>query len=543
MAKEFDPDAYLASKKAPAKSSEFDPDAYLASKEKPGLLSRAAGAVGEHMKTGLEFLDYLAPAPLRAGVAKAQDTLDPREIGGAMLAQYGKRPTEAPTGKMIAQRAGVPDTALSDVAPSMYGGLLKKGGMLDPTASGAAGFGLDVALDPNIPAKAAGIAGKAAKAAGSILNKADDVAKAAGNIAKNAVAKTTSTVGSTLTGAPKKDIKTIIDRIGKVDEMSAKYGDDITTAADEARSSINQQVQTSRKALNAQISSGIESKGLMIADAKPVIQELEKAKSKISKKYKPEDIAEIDEMITKLSGDVDKDGKILVSDLFDFYDYAKGKSKGSYLKGGQIFIAGDNVSRAAKQSTRAARKIIGSEVPEAGEALSQLSMLHKAEETAGKGLLKEGAPAGQLISAGRGQTRQAKALGMLQDITKTPLIEQAENVSALQTFGKPDLLPMDSTGKSFTRLAVGAGGGFLKGGPVGAVLGGIATSPYALKKAVQTGKFVSKVAGKTYDIPVGLMAKTLGVSEKVLSDPKSAEKIGGLLKAARATSAKQNKEK
>lgn len=107
-------------------------------------------------------VDKYTGAPTRAAVGSLQ-------AGGGLLGaaktfgkQFGENPDLAPTGKDIARKAGVSDTLLSDYLPGVYtkkdsGGLLRKGGLFDPSASGAAGLGVDIASDWSnfIPAKAA----------------------------------------------------------------------------------------------------------------------------------------------------------------------------------------------------------------------------------------------------------------------------------------------------------------------------------------------------------------------------------------------------
>lgn len=158
---DFDPKAYLASKAAPQETQqpEFDPKAYLASKTQPEGVEPSLGDKAKDMAlsglqwAGEKYQKYVDPytgAPARTAIYAAQQGKDPFM---SYQQSFGKDGMMAPTGKMIAQKAGVPDTSLSAVIPSMYsekgeGNTLKKGGLLDPTASGAAGLGIDMAADP-----------------------------------------------------------------------------------------------------------------------------------------------------------------------------------------------------------------------------------------------------------------------------------------------------------------------------------------------------------------------------------------------------------
>jgi hypothetical protein len=106
-------------------------------------------------------VDRFTGSPVRSAISAAQHGENPI---AAFLGQIGHDPDQAPTGKDIAKRAGLGETKLSDVFPSLYaqpgaeqpmGGKAgrlqsakpEKGGILDPTASGAAGLGIDLAAD------------------------------------------------------------------------------------------------------------------------------------------------------------------------------------------------------------------------------------------------------------------------------------------------------------------------------------------------------------------------------------------------------------
>lgn len=108
---------------------------------------------GQKVLSGIETvgktIDKYTGAPTRAAIGAAQDTKNPLS---AFVSQFGEDPSLAPTGRDIVKKAGVPDTALSDIIPSLYsetgeGLALQKGGILDPTASGTAGLAMDFAGD------------------------------------------------------------------------------------------------------------------------------------------------------------------------------------------------------------------------------------------------------------------------------------------------------------------------------------------------------------------------------------------------------------
>lgn len=184
----FDPKAYLA-KAAPAAApapSGFDPKAYLAKaapveEEEPGLLARAGRGLLENVIVPVgRAVDRFTGAPTRAAAEEVIQGKGLLAAGGRFAEQFGAAPESAPTGKELAQQLGASEKTVSDALPGLYSESgdewlkFKRGGLLDPTASGAAGLGLDIALDPTnvIPAGAAakalkGVAKPAAKVAGT----------------------------------------------------------------------------------------------------------------------------------------------------------------------------------------------------------------------------------------------------------------------------------------------------------------------------------------------------------------------------------------
>lgn len=139
----------------------FDPNQpFTPVKQEKGLVDSALDTAGEAGQWALEnvaapigkFVDTYTGAPSRKALSTLVDKKGLLEAGGQFIEQFGADPEKAPTGKDIAQKLGVGDKSLSDAYPGLYSetgeGLpLKKGGFLDPTASGAAGLGVDVATD------------------------------------------------------------------------------------------------------------------------------------------------------------------------------------------------------------------------------------------------------------------------------------------------------------------------------------------------------------------------------------------------------------
>ena len=119
----------------------------------PGLLRFGDDAanylVDEVVEPVGRTIDTYSGAPTRSALSAGLRGENPFPAFGR---QFGEDPKEAPSGKDIARQVGVPDTAVSDILPGLYsdtgdGLALERGGLLDPTASGAAGLVVDIGAD------------------------------------------------------------------------------------------------------------------------------------------------------------------------------------------------------------------------------------------------------------------------------------------------------------------------------------------------------------------------------------------------------------
>lgn len=126
-----------------------------------GNAFQAVGELGEKV-------DRYTGAPIRKAIGELQSGKSILESLSALRDQFGKPSNTAPTGKQIAQKAGVTDKGLSDLLPGAFnetgeGWKLQKGGWADISGSGAAGLGIDLAADPVNLLPLAGLAKKAIK--------------------------------------------------------------------------------------------------------------------------------------------------------------------------------------------------------------------------------------------------------------------------------------------------------------------------------------------------------------------------------------------
>jgi hypothetical protein len=206
-----------------------------------GLLSRVGDAALQGMVKVGRAVDRYTGAPTRAAIGALQEDRAP-------LSAFAE-PELAPTGKQIAEKAGLDGTTeLSSALPGLYSDTgeewtkLRRHGLLDPTAAGAAGLGVDIVADPTnvIPvgaiAKGAGklVAG-GAKAVGRAIPKvakglaiAGDVAtgtKAASKTlnAVESVGKSIANVGDSLKGMVSTKIRPEFTKLASV---ATKHGID-----------------------------------------------------------------------------------------------------------------------------------------------------------------------------------------------------------------------------------------------------------------------------------------------------------------------------
>lgn len=345
-------------------------------------------------------------------------------------------------------------------------------------------------------------------------------------------------VGEALTGVPKKQISTYIDRGPQINRMITDSAGSTPLAADEMRYGWNRDIQNTKNAMNKKITDLTTVSGQRI-NPEEIYTELELVKNQLNPKTAADQIAEIEGMQNTLMDMVglgkatDNAGTISVKEAADFQKYLKPKAQSQYIDGtGKMFATGDDTARAAKAGQRATRKAMGMAEPGIGEANLKLSKLHKLEKTMNRNMLKEGATEHSILAAGGGNERAADNLRKLDEITGSNAVKDAENLSAMQTFKDPPFLPMDTTGKASARMGVGGGlGGGVMGlltdfNPammtVGTFLGSAATSPKALKAGLDLTRLSAQELNMVLQSPE-LMALALRGAKNAVQTKQSKE--------------------
>lgn len=224
--------------------------------EPEGVLSRMGNAALKGVGYVANKIDSVTGAPVRRGVVEYIDGKSPAESLSAAASQFGADATTAPTGKDIAKRFGVtddrpmservpwlyddtPGKADIPIIPDVFGIDLRpaKGGLLDFSPQGAAGFATEIVTDPTTfipPAKVAKLAGAAMKGGKSAAVKAAIKANKIGN-------KVLFNVPGDVTERYLKNADRI-RKAGTVDDLAeniakkaSQIGDDVSEFAEEAK--------------------------------------------------------------------------------------------------------------------------------------------------------------------------------------------------------------------------------------------------------------------------------------------------------------------
>ncbi len=414
-------DAALAAAEAPAEApdlsslSDEELDAALAEAEGPGFFDKAvdmAKGAGSAALDGVaavgEFADRYTGAPMRAAIGTLQD--DVSNVKGAAQAfasQFGEEAALAPSGKQIAQKAGVPDTALSDVLPGMYTEdpeeakdwlKFQKGGLADPTASGAAGLGIDIAADPTNVIPVGAVAKGAAKMgleagteAAKILGKG---AQIAGDVVApattRAIVETAETFGSKAKQIANAIKPSLRNDWLKSSELAAKHGIDPELLTASVKYGPNSFISKAERVA----AQGVQGEQ-MLQKYEDGIRQIRRASDDV--------IAKIGDGVAPLSptdaGDVLRQGyKDAKGSFFDQMDFTY-RSSASQLPGGAktplskgaVSQAVESLDKVAAEATRKSKNLALSKgtIQQAKETASKIQMI-KSRLRSGKMTYQQG---------------------------------------------------------------------------------------------------------------------------------------------------------
>lgn len=343
-----------------------------------------------------------------------------------------------------------------------------------------------------------GVGGATAEMGGQVLGKGLEAAANTPIVQKgmqkvgNGLAK----VGELFSGTPEAEIKTYAKHADEIKSMAKNSDNSTAEAADQLRSKWAQKIQETRQNLNKMISDALKGNETRI-DAKPVIDALEQSKQGIDADLYPEQINQIDNIITSVKTKVTPAGRMSIQDANAVKGFLQDKASSAYRMNGDIFNVGTEAAKGAKAGGATTRKLVNAAEPQIAQANKELANLHDLEDNMNLNLIREGKPEASILAAGSGgNARNAKALQELGEATGQDMLGDAQKLAAMRTFGSPKLMAQGSTGKTATHLLSGAGIGGLvgyeaggkEGAIIGAGIGGALTSPMALRAAIDTGR-------------------------------------------------------
>lgn len=321
--------------------------------------------------------------------------------------------------------------------------------------------------------------------------------------AMSAIGRGASRVGEMFTGVPQDTISHYAQNAERVGQLAGESDNNTFAAADQVRKQFMNDIDQSRNQLGETIGEALKNSDKRV-DGRKIIGALEQAKSKIDPDLYPEQVAKVDDLMTKIISKFDNNDTIHVSDAHVVKRFLQDKATQAYRNPGDIFGVGTEGAKAARAGAAVARDLVNEAEPTVAAANNQLSKLHDIEDTMNSNLIAEGKPEAALLSAGAGTNqRNADALKKLGDMTGTDMLGKAKDLAAMRTFGKPGLMPTDTNGKAVGRMGLGAGLGFLMGHAPGAVVGSAMTSPAMLKAAINGGLITKDIAQGLMSTPAG----------------------------------------
>jgi hypothetical protein len=472
--------------------------------EEVGLGDKALNAIG---MVGKGIDAYGGDASTRAAIYAAQDGKNPIQ---AFTDQYGKS-DGAPTGEMIAERAGVPDKRVKIGLPESAGiGAGDEDEGPEINLRKAAGAGIEFGASPmGLLPFAKPVLKGTSEVAEFIKNSLGRsyMGRKAGQ-GMDAVGRGAATLGETISGASKGDIKTYWNKEAPVNDLIKSSGKNSAEIADQTRTGFQKELKGYRTGKNAQITAAEEAaSGEKQVPVQSLLDQLDKHRGRLHKELDAAEIAQIDELSQKIENTADAAGMMSPKELIKVTKSLQNKGKRAFgvsPSGGQL---GSQAQAAAKGASEEARLLRNKFIPDTEKPFSDLSRVKEITGKANKNLFLPGTPDGALFAAGAGKNeRGLKTLQELSKATGIDFVEPAEIASSARTFSNPPLTPTDTTGKSLHRALLGAGifgqGLGLLGAPIEltAKLGAAAASPAALKLGMDTAKGVSRIPGKAMGI-------------------------------------------
>jgi hypothetical protein len=505
MANDFsleDIDAEIERRKMASQVSLDDIDAEIAKRQKQPTVGRAA-RVG--VESGLTFGARPTVAGVGAGAGAFVGALESGAGIGEAFTLSKKAFSEA------RQEAIEEEDVLAEVHPgttiaSKIGGAVATApltavkGLLGAARLGAIqGTGEAIGRAKTPQEAALSIGGGAAL---GVVGQAATSALSAGvrkslTLARRVFPKKAATkIAATLTGVPDDQIADYASRSKEINKIIKEVGGDFQEATNVAKEKLLVEIRNARlntgKIIGKTLDGVSEEKFI---PAQVVLDKIDNVMGKLDDVLETADIEELKgfkDIILRRAGE---SKKLSVGELFKVKEFLQDKSKGAFLKQGQIFSNSKNVKRAAKGAYLQAKDLLDDVSPAIKGANSKLHKLHVLEERMNKSLIKPGAAEGSFLQAGAGINKRNQAtLKRLGELTGFDVLDEAKKLSTARAFTSPELIPRGQTGKTLTRLVTGgAVGGALAGvggfdESTGAMIGAALSSPLALKALINSGR-------------------------------------------------------
>jgi gas vesicle protein len=309
----------------------------------------------------------------------------------------------------------------------------------------------------------------------------------------------TRKIGSAISGVDESLLHNYAARTDEVNNLIKESGGDMTAAADQVRTELSNGIQKTKRELSGQISEALKKSAPDPEHSiQPILDKLEAAKAKLNPNLKADAIADIDDMISKVSSELHPNGQVTASQLYELKQYLGEQAKSAYQKGGQIFTRAGEAARAAKDAAGDAREILAPVMPGIAKADAQFSKLHAIEGRLNKNLLAAGKPDAALFAAGAGKNpRNAATLRELERISGIPVSQRAKDLATARTFANPALTPSSGMTTATARVLGAAGLGYALDGKEGAMVAGAAASPMAMKLAINAARVGKGMANAT----------------------------------------------
>lgn len=365
---------------------------------------------------------------------------------------------------------------------------------------------------------------------------------------KQAYIKSVGKVGSAFTGVPETEIATQMTRPTAVQALNdeaktaldSRVGNAVTDqekkrlvdpqAAQMQQQKIFDDVMEFKQAQNKSITEALNSSKVpnkpatinyQLGDAqgniptppagtiplKPVLDAIDEGSGRINATLDPGAMEQVKALRARVQAMASSQGGVVdMNELNQIRKHLQDVAEAAFQNSKLGFSVGDSTAQTAKKGWGAAKELMDTHGPaEIKMANSNLSKLHDVEDTLNKNLVTPGATSSPLLAVGSGETAGAAgtnrlALADLGKLTGNDYIQQAENLSAMQRFRNPSLLPVDSTGKGAVRVGLGYGVGKLASSATG--IPGLEyavpalSSPMALKYGLKLQGGVGDLASK-----------------------------------------------